>query len=294
MKPDNTVGNPSSDGTTAVSPTTDEERELSRRKILSALAKMGIVAAAAGTAGIVGYREEAAAAPMTNGPSPKAQDHEFCTVIDLRVCDGCGACTQGCQTRHQLPKDVTWIKVYKMTDVSGSDYFMPRPCMHCQDAPCIRVCPTGANFHRPEGMVLVDQDACIGSRACMAACPYEARYFNWEEPPPMKLPIVDMPRSPEWPVPQVKGTVGKCVMCADRILEGELPACTMACPMGALYNGDFVTDIAVNGRGHSVKLSQFLAENDAVRFKEELGTDPRVYYILGHGQDLSSDVGMAL
>jgi len=117
----------------------------------------------------------------------------------------------------------------------------------------------------------------------MAACPYEARYFNWTEPlPPKRLPMAS---SPEMPVAR-KGTVGKCVFCADRLPQGELPACVSGCSMGVLYIGDFVTDIAVNGLGTTVVLSEFLHVNDAVRYKEELGTNPRVYYIAGHGQDL--------
>jgi len=145
------------------------------------------------------------------------------------------------------------------------------------------ICPVGANIRTDEGLVLVDTDACIGSRACMAACPYEARYFNWADPLPQKrMPIAD---SPQMPVPQ-KGTVGKCVFCADRLPQGELPACVAGCPMGVLYIGDLVTDVAVNGPGRTVVLSEFLRTNDAVRFKEELGTNPRVYYILGHGQNL--------
>jgi len=145
------------------------------------------------------------------------------------------------------------------------------------------ICPVGANIRTDEGLVLVDTDACIGSRACMAACPYEARYFNWADPLPQKrMPIAD---SPQMPVPQ-KGTVGKCVFCADRLPHGELPACVSGCPMGVLYIGDLVTDTAVNGQGTAVVLSDFLRANDAVRYKEELGTNPRVYYILGHGQTL--------
>ena len=126
-------------------------------------------------------------------------------------------------------------------------------------------------------------DTCVGSRACMAACPYEARYFNWTDPPPAKK--MPMPNTPQMPVAK-KGVVGKCVLCADRLPQGELPACVQGCPMGVLYIGDLVTDVAVNGQGKTVALHEFLRANDAVRYKEEHGTNPRVYYILGHGQNL--------
>jgi Fe-S-cluster-containing dehydrogenase component len=144
-------------------------------------------------------------------------------------------------------------------------------------------CPVSATLRTDEGLVLVDTDTCVGSRACMAACPYEARYFNWKDPLPAKR--MPMPNTPQMPVAK-KGTVGKCVLCADRLPQGELPACVEACPMGVLYVGDLVTDVAVNGQGTTVVLSEFLRANDAVRFKEELGTNPRVWYILGHGQSL--------
>lgn len=211
--------------------------------------------------------------------------HQWAFVIDLRRCNGCEGCTEACQKAHSLPPDQKWIKVYKMHDASGAEFAMPRLCMHCENAPCVRVCPVGATFFNPEGLVLVDQNACIGCRMCMAACPYEARYFNWSAPPrPAALPAG--PPMPEFPVPQQKGTVGKCILCAHNLAYGKLPACVEECPMEALYIGDLVTDVATNGQ-QTVRLSRFLGDHDAVRFKEELNTRPRVYYILGHGQHLS-------
>ena len=261
--------------------TPDQRQGLSRRNLLATVG----VAATGGALALVNYRDEAlAATPPKGAVGPKAKAaHAWCMVIDLRTCDGCKACTMSCQSRHELREEQTWIKVYDMKDSDGGTYHMPRPCMMCEDAPCMYVCPVGATLRTDEGLVLVDTDACVGSRACMAACPYEGRYFNWTDPLPSKR--MPMPSSPQMPV-QKKGTVGKCVFCADRLPHGELPACVAGCPMGVLYIGDLVTDIAVNGLGNTVVLSEFLRANDAVRFKEELGTNPRVYYILGHGQDL--------
>ena len=263
--------------------TLKERQVLSRRLLLGTLG----VTAAGGALAMVSYRDDAQAATtstvMAAMPAATAAEHAWCMVIDLRTCDGCKACTTSCQTRHQLRPEQTWIKVTEMKDAAGGTFNMPRPCMMCEDPPCMYICPVGANIRTDEGLVLVDTDACIGSRACMAACPYEARYFNWADPLPQKrMPIAD---SPQMPVPQ-KGTVGKCVFCADRLPHGELPACVSGCPMGVLYIGDLVTDTAVNGQGTAVVLSDFLRANDAVRYKEELGTNPRVYYILGHGQSL--------
>jgi len=251
-------------------------KTVSRRNLLATLG----VAAAAGAVAMVSYQDDAQAAT----PKEKTEaEHAWCMVIDLRTCDGCAACTTACQTRHNLREEQTWIKVYDMEDTEGGKFAMPRPCMMCEDAPCMYVCPVGSTIRTDEGLVLVDTDTCVGSRACMAACPYEARYFNWSDPLPAKR--MAMPNSPQMPVAQ-KGTVGKCVFCADRLPQGELPACVAGCPMGVLYIGDLVTDVAVNSFGKSVVLSDFLRANDAMRYKEELGTNPRVYYIAGHNQGL--------
>jgi len=262
---------------------------LSRRNLLGTLG----VTAAGGALAMVSYKDEAQAATTNHGAAmshgtttpkePTGPRHAWCMVIDLRTCDGCRGCTMSCQQRHGLREEQTWINVFEMPDSEGGTFHMPRPCMMCEDPPCMYVCPVGATIRTDEGLVLVDTDTCVGSRACMAACPYEARYFNWTEPLPAKRMV--MPNTPQMPVAK-KGTVGKCVLCADRLPQGELPACVSGCPMGVLYIGDLVTDIAVNGVGKTVVLSEFLRDNDAVRYKEELGTNPRVYYILGHGQKL--------
>jgi dimethyl sulfoxide reductase iron-sulfur subunit len=252
---------------------------LSRRNLLATLG----VAAVGGAVTMVSYQDDAqAATPAAKKTGTKAE-HAWCMVIDLRSCDGCKACTVACQTRHGLREEQTWIKVFEMEDAKGGKFPMPRPCMMCEDPPCLKVCPVGSTIRTNEGLVLVDTDTCVGSRACMAACPYEARYFNWKDPLPAKR--MPMPNTPQMPVAQ-KGTVGKCVFCADRLPQGEVPACVGGCPMGVLYIGDLVTDVAVNSFGKTVVLSEFLRANDAMRYKEELGTNPRVYYIQGHGQNL--------
>ena len=184
---------------------------------------------------------------------------------------------------HHLPPSQEWIKVYTMTDASGGTFKMPVLCQMCESAPCVQVCPVNATYHVADGAVLVDQDTCIGCRMCMAACPYGVRTFNWETPP--AVPTADQGATPLFRAPQVRGTVGKCDNCAHALREGGLPACVEFCPMYAIYVGDFVEDVATNGR-ETVVLSQFLRDNDAFRFKEELGTETRVYYIAGHAQDL--------
>ena len=222
-------------------------------------------------------------APAGAAPAAATTPHHWVMVIDLRGCDGCGRCTQACQTGHYLDPQQEWIKVYQLQNADGATFFMPRPCMQCEDPPCLRVCPTGATFATSDGLVLVDQTRCIGCRICMAACPYEARYFNWSAPT-VQPPLPTTP-TPEFPAPQLKGTVGKCGFCVSHLSMGMLPFCVEGCPMHVVWIGDVDADIVTNGL-ETVRLSTFLQDNDAVRYKEELNTRPSVYYILGHGQNL--------
>ena len=140
---------------------------ISRRRLLQLLipgAALG-VAAKLGLAPAVRSLEEAAQA---QGGQEKAK-RQWALVVDLRRCDGCKYCTVACQTTHYLPKDQEWIKVYEVEDEAGAKYFLPRLCMHCENPPCLKVCPVAATFKDKEGVVLVDQDRCIGCRLCMAA-----------------------------------------------------------------------------------------------------------------------------
>jgi molybdopterin-containing oxidoreductase family iron-sulfur binding subunit len=146
----------------------------------------------------------------------------------------------------------------------------------------VNVCPVGATFATPEGIVLIDQKRCIGCRLCMAACPYQRRFFNWGEPviPPE---AIASEYNVESQIPAKRGTVMKCDFCGERARQGNLPYCIGACPHKAIYFGDEEEDIATNGE-EVVKLSRFLSDNNAYRLKEDLGTKPSVYYIPGHGE----------
>lgn len=217
-------------------------------------------------------------------------------VIDLRACDGCAGlgvppqCTQGCNWARFVPEGQQWIEVYELEEgpLEGiGSHFMPAPCMQCQNAPCVNVCPVGATFHSPEGTVLIDQERCIGCRLCMAACPYDRRFFNWGEPvqPPQ---VRSAPYDILTQVPAIEGTVMKCDFCTDRMAAGGLPTCVEMCPRGAMYVGDLEEGIATNGR-RMVSMENLMSENGVGRYKEELGTEPRVYYIPGHGQDAATD-----
>jgi dimethyl sulfoxide reductase iron-sulfur subunit len=255
---------------------------VSRRQVLLGAGGLGASAVVAAAAGMSPIHFQAAAGSehLHDG-----KDRQWAMVIDLRKCDGCKKCTEACQAEHELPANFEWIKVFQVQDKQGRMYNMPRPCFQCESAPCLKVCPVAATFREKDGVVLVDQDKCIGCRMCMAACPYGARYFNYNEPPKPSHPFQHA--TPQHPVPQQKGTVGKCMFCVHRTEDGKLPACVEACGMGALYLSDLVEDVATNGF-ETVRLSQFIKENDAFRYKEELGTGPRVYYIAGHGQLLDT------
>lgn len=222
------------------------------------------------------------------GTPTKEKVRAWCMVIDLKKCDGCVTigsppqCTQACIAGHYVPKGQQWIQVFEAELPGGGTFFMPAPCYQCENAPCVNVCPVGATYHDETGIVLIDHHRCIGCRLCMAACPYHRRFFNWGTP---KLPpeAALTKYSPIYPVPAIKGTVIKCMFCAHMLRDGKLPLCVAGCPMEALYIGDLNEDLASNGV-EVVELAKFLAENDAYHYKGDLGTQPRVWYLPGHGQ----------
>ncbi len=203
-------------------------------------------------------------------------------VIDLAVCDGCGTCTRACSKMHFIPPDREWIPVMKMQETpETSPYFFPKPCFHCDNPPCTKVCPVDATFKREDGIVLIDNERCIGCRFCMAACPYSTRHFNWGHPDAAGEPPEAHANaySPENGHPRRVGTVEKCDFCPDMAEMGMLPACASSCPFGVIYYGDENEDAVTNGLGVTVRLSKLLEERAAYRYMEELGTQPRVYYL---------------
>ncbi len=263
--------------------TTANSRSWSRRRVLGGFGAAASMAAAVTVIPLsqipVASRPEsikAASATTTN--------RQWGMVIDMRLCDGCNQCQVDCQKTHYLAKDQEWIKVFTLVDDQGNKSFMPRLCMMCENAPCLKVCPTGATFKNPEGVILVDQSKCIGCRMCMVACPYEARYFNYKKPITPPAPYANP--MPEFPVPQQQGTVGKCILCAHYTEKGQLPACVTGCSMDALFIADLNADVMSNGSGAIFQVSKYLHDNDAYRYKEELNTSPRVWYVAGHAQNL--------
>jgi dimethyl sulfoxide reductase iron-sulfur subunit len=260
--------------------------QFSRRRMLA-----GVFGGALGLAApawlVSGNVPTGQSAPQQTGRT--GAKHQWAMVIDLRKCEGCVTtgdpplCTEGCNLEHSVPPGQEWIRIVEQVDEGGNTYFMPLLCQQCEDAPCVNVCPVGATYHDSEGVVLIDHEKCIGCRMCMAACPYGARSFNWEQPPnPPEAAFGTY--SPQYPVPHRKGTVNKCMLCAHHLEDGKLPACAKGCPMFAIYLADLNSDLATNGQ-EVVQLSRFLSENNAFQLRASLGTGPRVWYLPGHGQE---------
>lgn len=219
------------------------------------------------------------APPPPPSTIPEMTGRRWVMVIDLAKCNGCRECTVACNRFHFVPSGQEWIKVYANEDnETAGPYWFPRPCMQCDDPPCVKVCPVSATYKREDGIVVQDLERCIGCRFCIPACPYSARYFNWGE---MKHSPEELaqPYSIEWNYPHPKGVVEKCIFCPVLVKEGKLPACVQACPMGALYFGDENEDAVTNSLGETIQFSTLIQSADGYRYLEDLGTKPRVYYL---------------
>jgi Fe-S-cluster-containing dehydrogenase component len=204
-------------------------------------------------------------------------NRKFAMVIDLARCKNARKCVDACQEGHLLPKDHEWMKLYLLQDdINTAKYWFPRPCFHCDKPMCVSVCPVGATYKRPDGIVLIDNQRCIGCKFCMTGCPFSARVFNWKDPE-VKVPEGHV-YDPETNIPAVEGTVGKCVFCADKLRKGELPRCVSACPMGVIYFGDILEDSVTNGN-ETERFSKIMLDRAGYRYREELGTLPSVYYL---------------
>jgi len=213
-------------------------------------------------------------------------NRKFVMVVDLAKCKNALSCQSACNKHHYITGDNAWIKVYNMQESAGTaPYWMPVTCQHCDEPACVTVCPVDATFKRRDGLVLIDNERCIGCRFCMAACPYSIRVFNWSEPDQGEIYVnMDTEMSHHHPspehagMPSKTGTVDKCDFCPHAVKNNELPHCVTACPNGVFYFGDKYEDTVTNG-DESLRLSKLLKDKAGYRYLESLGTQPSVYYL---------------
>ena len=175
-------------------------------------------------------------------------------VIDNRKCIGCHACTTACKAENEVPLSVnrTWVKYVETGHYPDTRrHFQVTRCNHCANPPCTRICPTEAMYQRDDGIVEFDPSVCIGCKACMQACPYDAIYIDPED-----------------------GTAAKCHYCAHRTDIGLEPACVVVCPEHAIIAGDM--------NDPNSEISKILAGEDVTVRKPEQGTAPKLFYIEGN------------
>ena len=198
-------------------------------------------------------------------------------VIDLDRCIGCHACEVACKQENGVPLGVYYNKVLsigplgKFPDIK--QYFLPSVCQVCKDAPCLKVCPTGATYRTEDGQILVNKEKCIGCKMCLAACPYGAPQFNdkgetsyW----PGKTPLAERPLEP-WQK-HVAGKAEHCTLCSHRLAQGLKPACVENCSTGALTLVDY--------ENPAPEVAKRLGA--ARMMKAEKGTNPKIRYIGSH------------
>ncbi|MCB9299996.1 MAG: 4Fe-4S dicluster domain-containing protein [Lewinellaceae bacterium] len=204
---------------------------------------------------------------------------KFVMVIDLARCNNARKCISACQKMHHLPDDKEWVTIKLMKDSpEEAPYWFPKTCFHCDNPPCVKVCPVNATYKRNDGLVLIDSDRCIGCKFCMTACPYSTRTFNWVESEAAPQDMATHHPGPEASIPARPGTVEKCDFCPDMVRMGKLPDCVSACPNGVFYFGDENEDVVTNGE-ETLRFSQLIKDRAGYRYMEDLGTKPRVYYL---------------
>ena len=229
-------------------------------------------------------------------PAPERK-HHYGMAIDLDRCSACNACSIACRQENNIPSydgdpefrgaRPEWMSMLwqEAERPDGLPELLPLPCMHCEDPPCVKVCPVGATYKDPDGITMQIWDRCIGCRYCMVACPYSRRSFNWTEPTwsesEQQMLDPDVATRPH-------GVVEKCTFCHHRVralteaarADGRevtdaevqrLPACAAACPAGAITFGDLEDPRSA--------VAQQAASPRAFRLLEHLGTRPSVYYL---------------
>jgi len=175
----------------------------------------------------------------------------YAMAIDTKRCVGCADCVVACQTENNVPLGYCRDWIVEETAGKYPDLTMEirsERCNHCDNSPCVRCCPTGASHYSEGGIVLVNHDECTGCKACIASCPYDARFVHPE------------------------GYIDKCTFCIHRVQEGKDPACVSVCPTHAMIFGDLDDP--------NSEISKLLSSRKHKTLIPEAGTSPRVYYLL--------------
>ncbi len=205
------------------------------------------------------------------GDTYQMADHWWGMIIDIDKCIGCGNCVRACAKENKVPDGYfrTWVERYTVGEDSQhplvespqggiegfppsthddiKSFYVPKLCNHCVDSPCVQVCPVGATFRSPDGVVLVDSDYCLGCRYCIQACPYGCRYFH-----------------------PTRETADKCSLCYHRITKGLTTACCENCPTGARQLVDL--------KNPKDPVHEFLRNNKVQVLKPQMATEPKVFY----------------
>jgi Fe-S-cluster-containing dehydrogenase component len=225
-----------------------------------------------------------ASAPATKAPEKtvakddfpydyKADEHLYVYLVDITKCIGCGSCVHACEVENDVPPDYfrTWVERYMVSrtgkvevdsPTGGRDgfkrlltghkvskaFFVPKLCNHCTKTPCVQLCPVGASYRSPDGLVLVDEERCMGCSYCVQACPYGSRFIHPET-----------------------HTASKCTFCYHRVTRGLPTACVQACPVGARKLGDL--------RNPDDEVFEIIATKPVHVLKPELLTEPNCYYM---------------
>jgi Fe-S-cluster-containing dehydrogenase component len=239
--------------------------EFSRRELLTKSSKLLVLTATAAKA-----LQNTGTTPVP-GDTYHTAEHWWGMIIDIDKCIGCGNCVRACSSENQVPKSYfrTWVERYQVTEdrdhplvdspdgaINGfppatredaKSFYVPKICNHCADSPCVQVCPVGATFVSPDGVVLVDPEYCLGCRYCIQACPYGCRFFHPE-----------------------KQIADKCTLCYHRITKGLTTACCESCPTGARQLVDL--------KNPKDPVHEFLRNNKVEVLKPQMATGAKVFY----------------
>jgi dimethyl sulfoxide reductase iron-sulfur subunit len=190
-------------------------------------------------------------------------------IVDLNTCTGCMTCVLACKQENLTRPGVQWAKILEIENAAFDHItYMRHACMHCDDPPCVNACPSKAITKRADGIVVIDQKKCVGSKACLDSCPYGVPRLNTNKEyfPGETLPFEK--NTPAYRV-QIPGKASKCTLCAHRVDQGRVPACVEGCPSKALIFGD-LDDPKSAIRTKLWQSKQLLADQ---------GTHPKVSYL---------------